>query len=457
MLRRPIPTTNPATARPQAQRTLVLCGGSNGSHVLAADIGRRPGWRVRVLTSRPQAWAREIACTEQIHRSDRFPLLGTRGVDYRGGIDGAFAWEDAAEALRGADVVVLSCPVQAHRAILERVLPALDPDRPVIVGTLFAQAGFDWLLRDLTRRLPAPRRAAYFGIQRFPLLCKTQEYGRSVALYGRFARIYAAITATDEALRERARATLGELFERPVVEVPSFLCCTLNMSNQLLHPGIAWGHFRDYVPGETVYPKRVRFYGDLNKGGVQGMEAIYRDLHRLTRELADFTGQPLLDFLGVDPLMRWAVRLRTRVLHRRGIDGLGPLRHLEELFGPLTFRNNRRLRDLYAPMLPSPDGRGFIPDVRSRFWTDDIPHGLCVLAGLGRALGTPTPRIDALIRDHQAMMGRRYLVGDALGPDWKDTSAPQRYGVSDRAGLRELLCRPIAAREEPTRGRAAGA
>ncbi|MEZ4383739.1 MAG: NAD/NADP octopine/nopaline dehydrogenase family protein [Nannocystaceae bacterium] len=453
MTRRTTPQ-DPTKAPPGATRTLVLCGGSAGSHVLAADIGRRPGWRVRVLTSRPDAWARAITCTEQLHRSDRFPLLGTRGVDFRGGVDGVYAWEDAAEALRGADVVVLSCPVAAHRSILERVLPGLDPARPVLLGTLFAQAGFDWLLRDLGRRLPTPRRAAYFGIQRFPLLCKVQEYGRSVALYGRFARIYAAIEATHPELRAAAAATLGELFARPVVEVPSFLCCTLNMSNQLLHPGIAWGHFRDYVPGETVYPARVRFYGDLSRDGVRGMEAIYRDLHRLTRELAELTGAPLLDYLGVDPLMRWAVRLRTRVLHRRGVDGLGPLRHLEEFFGPLTFRNNRRLRDLYAPMLPSADGRGFVPDVTSRFWTDDVPHGLCVLAGLGRALGTPTPRIDALIRDHQAIMGRSYLVGDDLGPDWKDTSAPQRYGASDRAGLRALLCAPRGAAASDARAAA---
>ena len=445
---RPVPLPERGNAAP---RTLVLCGGGNGSHVLAADIGARPGWRVRVLTTRPSAWATQIECVEQVHRSDSFPLLGTRRVEHRGAVEASFAWDDAAEALRGADVVVLSCPVHAHRSILERVLPVLDPRRPVLLGSLFAQGGFDWVVRDVAARSRLPERTAVFGIQRFPLLCKTAEYGRGVELYGRFARVYTAIAATDPELRAGALATLGELFSRPVVEVPSFLCATLNMSNQLLHPGIAWGHFHDYVPGETVYAERVRFYGELNRRGVRAMEAIYRDLYSVTRGLADLTGVALLDYLGVDPLMRWAVRLRTGLLHRRGVDGLGPLRHLEELVGPLTFRNNRRLRDLYAPMLPSPDGRGYIPDVRSRFWTDDIPHGLCVLAGLGRALGTPTPRIDGLIRGHQAMMGRTYLDGERPGPDFLDTGAPQRYGADNREVLRELVCGSITLGPRPTR------
>ncbi|MCA9693961.1 MAG: NAD/NADP octopine/nopaline dehydrogenase family protein [Myxococcales bacterium] len=432
-------------------RTLVLCGGGSGSHVLAADIGRRPGWRVRVLTSRPESWADHVECVEQLHRSDRYPVAGVRRLEYRGAIEGAFGWERAGEALRGADVVVLVCPVHAHRPILERVVPELPRDRPVLLGSLFAQGGFDWILRELDVQLPPE--AALFGLKRYPFLCKAGEYGRRVELFGRFPQVVAAVDAPGAELRARAIATLGELLQRPVLELPSFLPCALNMSNQLLHPGIAWGHFHDYVPGQTVYPRQMRFYGDLNRRGVQAMEAIYRDLVALTRELARFTGLPLLEYLGIDPMMRWAVSLRMRVLHRRGIDGLGPLRYVEELFGPLTFRLNRRLNRILAPMIPAPGGHGFIPNVSSRFWADDIPHGLCVLAGLGRTLQLPTPRIDALIRGHQAIMGHRYLIGDELGPDFADTGAPQRYGVHDRAGLRALLSAPL----RPDRDRAPSA
>lgn len=428
---------------PAATRTLVLCGGGSGSHLLAADVGRRPGWRVRVLSSRPEAWASEVECVEHVHRSDRYPFLGTRTVEYSGALEGAFAWDDAEAALEGADLVVLACPVAAHRPILGRVLPALERARPVILGTLYAQGGFDWILRDLSAAIP--ENAALFGLKRYPFLSKVAEYGRRVTLHGRFAQIVAAIDAPRPEVRAAAIATLDEIFHRPLLELPSFLPCALNMSNQLLHPGICWGHFHDYVPGVTVYPRRVRFYGDLNRRGVQAMEAIYRDLYRLTRDLAELTGLPLLDYLGIDPLMRWAVRLRERFLHSRGIDGLGPIHHLEEIFGPLAFRMNRRLRSIPAPMIPSPDGRGWIPDVTSRFWTDDIPHGLCVLSGLGRALGTPTPGVNALIRGHQAMMGRAYLVGDEPGPDFGETGAPQRYGVDDREELREFLRGPIRA------------
>ena len=39
----------------------------------------------------------------------------------------------------------------------------------------------------------------------------------------------------------------------------------------------------------------------------------------------------------------------------------------------------------------------------------------------------------------QALMGKEYLRGDELGADFGETSAPQRYGARDLAGLEALL------------------
>jgi hypothetical protein len=168
------------------------------------------------------------------------------------------------------------------------------------------------------------------------------------------------------------------------------------------------------------------------------METTITSSSACVTEASDYP-LPHVDWLGVDPTMgRW-VRPRVRLLHSNGIHKLGPLHALVDLAGMASFRFNQAFKQVPAPMLPSPDGTGFIPDLSSRFWWDDIPHGLCVLYGLGQVIGLEMPQIGELIRRHQAWMDKEYLRGDALGADFHETNAPQRYGVTDTADLDRLL------------------
>jgi len=53
-------------------------------------------------------------------------------------------------------------------------------------------------------------RLALFGLKRFPFLCKKQDYGNTVTLFGRFPGIFTAIRAADE----QARACGSDTFTR---------------------------------------------------------------------------------------------------------------------------------------------------------------------------------------------------------------------------------------------------
>lgn len=44
------------------------------------------------------------------------------------------------------------------------------------------------------------------------------------------------------------------------------------------------------------------------------------------------------------------------------------------------------------------DGVGL--NIKSRFFTEDIPYGLCILRDIGRLAGVPTPTSDMMIEWH---------------------------------------------------------
>jgi opine dehydrogenase len=74
---------------------------------------------------------------------------------------------------------------------------------------------------------------------------------------------------------------------------------------------------------------------------------------------------------------------------------------------------------------------GWAPDWSSRFFGEDIPHGLVVLRGLAELLDLPTPTIDRILLWAQRQMGREYLVDGRLsGADVRHSGAPQRFGIS---------------------------
>jgi hypothetical protein len=105
------------------------------------------------------------------------------------------------------------------------------------------------------------------------------------------------------------------------------------------------------------------------------------------------------------------------------------------------FRSNQRLAPAKLPLVPAPDGNGMVVDFTSRFWRDDIPHGLCVVQGLAEIVGVELPRVREMITVHQGFMGKSYLqAGSTLGgAHLAETNAPQAHGVWDLSGLRALL------------------
>jgi len=60
---------------------------------------------------------------------------------------------------------------------------------------------------------------------------------------------------------------------------------------------------------------------------------------------------------------------------------------------------------------------GVILNLKCRFFTEDIPYGLCILKDMGRLLGVPTPNVDKMIAFHQKFMDKEFIKDGKLIPE----------------------------------------
>ena len=74
---------------------------------------------------------------------------------------------------------------------------------------------------------------------------------------------------------------------------------------------------------------------------------------------------------------------------------------------------------------------GFEPDFTNRYFTEDIPLGLCLYKGFADLAGVETPFMNKVIMFMQKHMGKEYVKdGKLQGRDVGETTAPQRFGLT---------------------------
>merc|ERR1711870_213873 len=75
-------------------------------------------------------------------------------------------------------------------------------------------------------------------------------------------------------------------------------------------------------------------------------------------------------------------------------------------------------------------------DFANRYFTEDVPDGLCVYKGYADLAGVATPDIDAILEKFQTFMGKEYVKdGKLAGKDAMATKAPQAFGYTTLESL----------------------
>jgi hypothetical protein len=387
---------------------LTICGSGNGAHALAVVASQTLDGDIAWLTGSEEK-------AERLRRA-----LSTRGLHSTGAIAGVAdrvrtVSSDPADVIPGAGMVVIVVPAYGHRTVLRRIAPFLSPT--TAMGCMPTRGGFEF---DAARYASAlESRGPIFGLQTLPWSTRVKTLGEHVDIGASKEQVVLATLPQAEA--PSMAAQMSEILGTEVVAAESFLSLTLGNPGQFIHPGLMYGHFREW-DGEPFDADAVpMFYADASDEMGEVVDRLSREAVAVAQAIESRSGGALRLRGAVVPIHQWLLATYGHVTADTSTVGTS------FRTGPIQGRK--------APMIES--GRGtFVPDFEYRYLTEDIPFGLVATRAVAELAEVPTPTIDAVIQWAQSMMHKVYLVDGTLnGPDVHDLPIPQNSGISTLSGL----------------------
>lgn len=336
-------------------QTVAVLGAGHGGCAAAVDLTRR-GYRVRLH-------ARGAGRLAPLRERGG---LETRGV-HSGFVPLGEMTTDVAEAVEGADLLMLVVPSVGHEHYARALAPLLRPDRPVFLNPGHTGGGLEFV--------HALRRAGYRDdVQTCETVTLTyicrMEGPATVAIYSYTRHLRFAAFPGRHA--DRLFSLLTPLFPE-IVQASSVLETGLMNMNAVFHPpgmlmNAGWieatgGDFLFYREGITEAVGRV-------------VSAVDAERVRVARAL----GIPTIPFL--DAFLQ--AGLTTPEARASG----SVARACRESAPNRTIKSPASLDDRYVH--------------------EDVGYGLVPMAALGRLAGVPTPTIDALVHLASAATGIPY-------------------------------------------------
>ena len=252
-----------------------------------------------------------------------------------------------------------------------------------------------------------------FATETLPWAVRISEYGKSVDILGTKYAVDLAVTPWNVA--RKTSSVLQRLLAHKypnLTLIPSLLTITLSNMNQVLHPCITWGRYRDW-DFITPFNEPPLFYGGVDEEtGVM--------LWKVSDEILELKGilefKYKLDLTGLRHIKNWMLRSYS-----------------EDIADTSSFHRmintNKGYQGLVHPMIKTDEGK-YIPNFGYRYMTEDIPVGLVVTRGIAELCGVETPSMDKVIKFGEKVMNKKFLEGGKVaGPDINMTRSPQAFGI----------------------------
>lgn len=325
-------------------KRICLCGGGSLGHVIAAWLSAKGTAEVSILTGSPDRWNKEI----NVFLPESEVLTG-RLTSVSGNPE---------EVISDADVVLFCYPGFMIASELERIKPYLKQD--AYVGSVFSSTGFFFeALRILSPSQPL------WGFQRVPFICRVQEYGSSARLLGYKPCYHIAVENVPDEQKRKFADMISEWFERPVHLLKNYYEASLTNSNPLLHTSRLYTMFGRENEGRA-YPRMINFYEDWTVEAADVLIKMDREFFELLKVLPVTEGYlpPILEYYESHDAQSLAAKLSS-------IAGF---------------------KGITSPMIQTEEG--WIPDFKSRYFTEDFPYGLKYIWQLAHAYNISTPVID---------------------------------------------------------------
>jgi len=332
---------------------ICICGGGGLGHTCGAVLSSAEGISVSLYTKHPESW----------HSS--FVVDDPNGKAFNGHFDTIS--NNPQEVIPNADIILLCLPAYLIESTLIEIRPYLS--HQAIVGAVVGNTGFFLFAHQLL-----PKEQGLFAFQRVPYISRVEKYGEKAHLLGYKDELLVAVENVNDI--NGFVQQLSQLLLTSVNPVDSFYEVTLSNSNPILHTGRLYTMWKDW--NGQPYTTNPLFYWDWTN------EASEIEI-KMDQELFD-----LLKVLGVS-----TKHFKTLLDHYDSIDAASLTAKLRSIPSYAT---------IHSPMIETQDG--WIPDFKSRYFTEDFPFGLKTIHELARQHNIPCPTIDMVFQWGQKMILR---------------------------------------------------
>jgi opine dehydrogenase len=360
---------------------ICILGGGNIGTLIMGDLGRNEDISVRLLTSRPDEWNHNIE------------VCDNDGIfKYSGRVD--MISNNPEEVISDADIIISTLPSNLFNITIQSIKPFVKVG--AWIGVMPGNGGSEFYCNELIES-----GCTMFGFQRIYGIARIKEYGKSVYDLGKKKQLYiGAIPACNTAEICNVMERLLNVKCSPLV---NYLQVTLTPENPILHTARLYEMFHNYSE-EIYWEKMINFY-------------------------TEWTDEASTMLIGCDE----EVQTLCRSLDRIDLNGVGSVKDYFGAYTPqqmtMKISNIISLKDIKSPMIITE--KGYIPDLKSRYFVEDFPFGLCIIKSFCKMIDLKTPLIDKILMWFENITGVEYYVdGKFEGKDLKNLPLPQNFGIN---------------------------
>lgn len=156
---------------------ICIIGGGNIGTLLIGDLGSQDNISVRLLTSKPEDWNREI----QVYDRDNT-------VKYTGQLDAVSS--NPIDIIPDADIIISTLPSHIFPGNIKHIKTYIKSG--TMLGVMPGSGGCEFFCKDIIEN-----GCILFGFQRVYGIARIKEYGKSVYDLGKKSELYIAAIPAD--------------------------------------------------------------------------------------------------------------------------------------------------------------------------------------------------------------------------------------------------------------------
>lgn len=320
---------------------ICVCGGGGLGHTCAGVLSNRPGVVVDMLTNHPEKWNHEFV----VNMPDCSNVIGKLDV----------VTSNPKDVIPYADLIFFCLPAFMVEEEVLKIKPYLQKN--TTVGAVVGNTGF-----FIYSHQHLPKGSKLFSFQRVPYVSRVVEYGKEANLLGYRDKLIMAVENIED--KESFRYQVEDLFGEETELADSYYEVTLSNSNPILHTGRLYTMWKDW--NGKPFDRCSLFYKEWTEEASQLEIEMDKEFFTLLKKLNVSTKhiETLLDHYESRNAKEMTAKLQSIV-------------SLSTILSPMKRIDN-----------------GWIPDFKSRYFTEDFPFGLKTIFDLAKQNHVVCPNIE---------------------------------------------------------------